>query len=95
MAKKDVIVKVTVNNAGLDFEDDVDIVIVTVPAELKSYELAKVITKADKELRVEDDEGECLYYKEGWNMITLMNKICDENDWSWRHLRPEIEFTIG
>ena len=95
MAKRDVIVRVTVNNAGLDFADDVDFVLVTIPAELKIYELKNIIEQTDKELRKEDDEGECEYNHYGWNVMTLMDEICDKHGWSWRHLCPEVDFTIG
>ena len=95
MKKKDAVVKVTVNNAGFDYEDDVDFVIMTFPTETDFSEVEKAIAKADKELREEDDEGECLYNEEGWNYITLMNKVCEEHGWSWQQLNPEISFTIG
>ena len=54
MAKKDVIVKVTVSNAGLCFEDDVDFALVTVPTEMEIYKLQNYIEKTDKELRKEN-----------------------------------------
>lgn len=94
MAKKDVLVKVTVNNSGLDFSDDVDFVLVDVPAEVKVYQVQNAIEKADQELRKEDDDGECQYNYDGWNTCTLMDEVCKNRDWTWSFLNPEISFTI-
>jgi len=69
--------------------------LVTVPAELKICDVYKEIESADKELREEDDEGECGYDYEGWNALSLMDKVCEKNDWSWKYIMPEIDFTIG
>ena len=94
MARKDVIVKVTVSNAGLCFEDDVDFTLVTVPAEMEIYKLQNYIEKTDKELRKENEEGECEYNYYGWNITTLMDKVCKDYDLSWQKLKPQIDFVI-
>ena len=96
MAKKDVIVKVTVNNSGLNFEDDVDFILLTVPAELKIYQVQNIIEKVNNELKEENEDGECGYDLNGWNVTTLMDEVCDKasDGWSWRFLYPEISVEV-
>ena len=98
MAKKDVILKVTVDNSGLEFEDDVDFVLLTVPAELTISDVNKVVEAADALLAEEFDDDdypyECLYDERGHNVETLMDEVCRGNDWTWRKLQPEIEVEI-
>ena len=96
MAKKDVIVKVTVSNNGLCFEDDVDYVVLTVPSELKVYRVQNIIEKVNEELKEEDDDGMCGYDHEGWNVTTLMDNVCERasDGWSWRFIRLEISVEI-
>ena len=94
MAKKDVIVKVIVNNAGLDFTDDVDFVLLTVPAEFDRTEIYKKIEQTDKLLRKEDEDGNCLYMQRGYNYTTLMDEVCEGGEFSYRKLTPEFEFSI-
>ena len=93
--KKDWLVQVTVNNAGLDFDDDVSLVLVTVDASLSRAEVLKKIASVDKKLRKEDKDGECLYNEYGWNSSVLMDEVCEKYGWSWESLNPDIEFTIG
>ena len=96
MAKKDVIVKVTVNNSGLDFGDDVDFVLLTVSAEETICQVRDLIGKVDNELKEENENGECGYDLYGWNVTTLMDEVCDKasNGWSWRFLYPEITVEV-
>ena len=58
MAKKDVIVKVTVNNSGLDFADDVDFVLLTVSAESTIHQIIGVIENVNAELKKENEDYE-------------------------------------
>ena len=96
MAKKDVIVKVTVNNSGLDFTDDVDFVLLTVSAESTIHQIRDVIENVNAELKKENEDYECGYDLEGWNVTTLMDHVCDKvsDGWSWRFLYPEINVEI-
>lgn len=94
MAKKDVIIRVTVYNSGLDFGDDVDFILLTVPAELKMYQVRETIESINEEFKKEDEGGECLYDSYGWNATTLMDEVCERNGWSWRFLLPELSFEI-
>ena len=96
MAKKDVIVRVTVNNSGLDFSDDVDFVLLTVSAEQTIYQVRELIEKVNNELKEENDNGECGYDLNGWNVTTLMDEVCDKasDGWSWRFLYPEINVEV-
>ena len=92
--KKDWLVEITVNNAGLDFDDDVSLVLVTVDAELTRAEVLKKIAAIDKKLRKEDKSGECLYNEYGWNAGVLLDEACEKYGWSWEYLNPDIAFTI-
>jgi len=96
MAKKGVIVKVTVNNSGLNFEDDVDFVILTVSAEQTAYQIRELIEKVNNELKEENEDGECGYDLNGWNVTTLMDEVCDKasDGWSWSFLYPEISVEV-
>lgn len=96
MAKKDVIVKVTVNNSGLDFGDDVNFVFLTVSAEETICQVRDLIGKVNIELKEENENGECSYDLYGWNVTTLMDEVCDKANagWSWRFLSPEIGIKI-
>ena len=96
MTKKNWLVKVTVNNCGLNFEDDVTSVYLVTDASVTHQDVAKALDRADKLLRKEDKEGWCEYDKEGWNCATLMDKVCLLNeDWIWYATNPDIEFNIG
>lgn len=92
--KKDLLVKITVNNSGLEFEDDVSLVLLTVDADLNELEVMKKITDVDSILRYENEDGECLYNYYGWNASVLMDEVCEKYGWSWESLNPDIEFTI-
>lgn len=93
--KKNWLVKVTVNNSGLDFEDDVTSVYLVTDASVTHQDVAKALDRADKLLRKENKEGWCSYDMYGWNCTTLLEKVCEKTDWTWFVLRPDVEFTIG
>lgn len=96
MTKKKWRVKVTVNNSGLDFGDDVSSVILETDASVEQHTIAVALDRADKILRIENSIGECLYDLYGWNCATLMDKVCLLNEgWAWHESKPDIEFTIG
>lgn len=96
MTKKKWLVKVTVNNSGLDFEDDVSTVILETDDSVTHQDVAKALDRADKVLRIENRVGECSYDLYGWNCATLMDKVCLLNEgWIWYATNPDIEFTIG
>lgn len=92
--KKDWLVKVTVNNSGLEFEDDVDIVRLTTDGSVTKFEIEKIFIDANKKLSEEDEDGECIYNDIGWNTTSLMDEICDSRDWTWEFIAPEIDFVI-
>ncbi len=92
--KKDLLVKITVNNSGLEFEDDVSLVLLTVDADLTESEVIKNIASVDRQLRKEDEDGECLYNEYGWNADVLLDEACEKYGWTWESLNPQIEFTI-
>lgn len=89
------LIKITVNNAGLDFGDDVDFVSLTTDEDVKLSEVYRAICDTDKLLRKEDDEGECAYNYEGWNVDTLMDEVCRYSGWSWVTLSCDMEFEIA
>ena len=93
--KKEWLVKVTVNNCGLDFEDDVSSVILETDASVEQHTIAVALDRADHLLRKEDEEGECEYNELGWNCGALMDKVCEITGWEWYSQNPDIEFTIG
>jgi hypothetical protein len=93
--KRDWLVKVTVNNAGLDFDDDVDFVQLTTDGSVTKFELEEIFIQTDKLLRKEDENDECEYNDFGWNASTLLDKICDSRGWTWEFVAPEIDFVIG
>ena len=91
---KYILVKITVSNSGIDF-DDTDLVSVTVPdGSTTEYDVLRALTDADKLLRYEDEEGECDYDRYGWNKETLLNDVCNTQNWYWCALKPKIEFAI-
>lgn len=92
--KKDWLVKVTVNNSGLEFEDDVDMVRLTTDGSLTKFEIEEVFIKTDKQLREEDEDCCCEYDELGWNVCSLMDEICKDRDWTWEFVAPEIDFVI-
>lgn len=92
---KNVLVKVTVNNSGLDFEDDVDLAFITCPIHVENYQVQNALVKADKQLREENEEGDCAYNEEGWNIKTLLDSVCKAHNWTWSRLVPKVDFTIG
>ena len=91
--KRDFIIKVTVDNSGCDFEDDVDLVLLTVNGECKS-EVVRKIASVNKKLHKENDDGECLYSDYGWNTNTLMTEVCEKYGWSWEYLNADIDVCI-
>ena len=93
---KTYLVRVVVNNAGLDFEDDVDFVCIRVPEEISLCDVEKAMTELDKELHEEDDYGNTLYDEKGWNAQTLMDALCDTHKgWSWEFMSYDMNFSIG
>lgn len=96
MTKKKWRVTVTVNNSGLDFDDDVTSVILETDASVEQHTIAVALDRADKVLRIENSVGECSYDYYGWNCKTLMDEVCHLNEgWTWHESKPDIEFTIG
>lgn len=93
-AKKEWLIQVTVNNCGLDFDDDVSSVYLETDAEVPRDDIIKALTSADNCLREEDEDGECEYNDLGWNCSTLMDKVCSQTGWSWYATNPSITFTI-
>lgn len=92
--KRDFIVRVTVDNSGCAFEDDVDTILLTVDGNLSLSEVKKKIASVNKKLHKENSDGDCLYSELGWNVDTLMTTICDKYSWSWEYLSPDIDVLI-
>jgi hypothetical protein len=91
---KDISVKITVLNSGI-CNDDTDYVFITVPdGDITEADVLDALKKADCLLRIEDEEGECDYNRYGWNKETLLDTVCNTQNWSWSALKPKIEFEI-
>ena len=91
---KSYLVRVVVNNAGLDFEDDVTFVNI----ETKDATLGDVnrhLWMTDQKLREEDSEGNCGYDNFGWNADTLLDALCKTYDYTWSKLSFDLEYIIG
>ena len=74
--KKNWLVKVTVNNSGFDFSDDVTSVYLVTDASVTHQDVAKALDRADKLLRKEDEDGGCIYDNIGCNYSSLMVEVC-------------------
>lgn len=95
MDKVHILAEIRVNNAGLDFSDDVDTVEFIVPENVTRQDVARALKEADSILRKEDENGECLYNLTGYNYDTLASKVCEENEgWTWQHVVSDVSFTI-
>lgn len=92
---KDYTIKVTVNNSGLNFEDDVTLVTVYVPEEEDIDSVIEKITEVDKKLHEEDDSGDCEYSRRGYNYTTLMEELELIYNWKWQVVSQDINFTIN
>ena len=93
--KKDWLVKVTVNNCGLNFEDDVTLVLLTTGAEVeKAYIIQNALAETDKRLQEVDSDGMCKYDEYGWNACVLLDEVCEKHGWTWNSLNPQVDFVI-
>jgi len=92
--KRDWLVKITVDNSGLEFGDDVDFIRLTTDGTVTKFDIVNTFVKTDTHLRKEDEDGHCEYNDIGWNTSAFLDEVCRDRDWTWEFVAPEIDFTI-
>ena len=96
---KDFITQITVNNSGLNFEDDISLAVITVPDVISKDNIREILNKIDKEFHNdEDDEGnyiDCNYARHGYNSDTLLKEMYVRTGWTYKYICPDISFTIN
>lgn len=96
---KDFITQITINNSGLNFEDDISLAVITVPDVISKDNIREILNKIDKEFHnEEDDEGNyigCHYAEHGYNSDTLLKEMHVRTGWTYKYIYPEISFTIN
>ena len=93
--KRDWLIRISVNNCGLDFEDDESLALLTTDANIEmAYVVQNALSEADKRLREEDKDGCCEYDEYGWNASVLLDEVCEKHGWTWSCLNPQVEFVI-
>ena len=93
--EKTILISVKVNCSGIDFSDDFYLAEVVLPEEIPVYRVQNELERADKELRAENEDGECLYDVYGYNLDTLMDRLVKNTCWKWKKVNPEVAFTIN
>lgn len=86
---KKFIIQVTVDNSGCDFDDDIDLVCLTVAEDITKSDVKRKIESVNKKLHKENSNGNC-YADLGWNKATLMNAVCEKYGWSWEDVSYDI-----
>lgn len=74
-----------------EYEDDVDIIVVSVPESVSAREINDQLHLCHKELLKayygEGEEG----YNEGYNCNILFDVVCEQNGWKWEYLKIDAE----
>lgn len=92
--KKNFIIQVTVDNSGCDFDDDIDLVCLTVEDDVTKSDVKRKIESVNKKLHKKNQDGDCLYSDFGWNKATLMDEVCEKYGWSWEDVSYDIDVVI-